>query len=63
MCMALPLLVNVYTTLFIEAYCKGAKNKISLYLKEQNELWESLDRFHHQAIQSHSVTAGLLTML
>lgn len=36
---------------------------LSLYLEEQNELWESLDGFHHQAIQSHSVTVGLLTML
>lgn len=42
---------------------KGAENHNSLYLEEQNELWESLNRFHHQAIQSHSVTAGLLTML
>lgn len=34
-----------------------------LYLQKQNELREPLDGLHHQAVQSHPVTAGLLTML
>lgn len=33
------------------------------YLKKQNELWESLNGLHYQAIKSHAVTAGFLTML
>lgn len=43
----------------IKQYCAH----ISFYLKEQDELWKSLNRFHHQAVQSHPVIICLLTML
>lgn len=57
MCLDRPLLANVNDTALLKC------DSISFYLKEQDELWKSLNRFHHQAIQSHPVIICLLTML
>lgn len=65
-CLVLPLLVKVHIApshVYSALQWELTRIIFEPNLKEQNELREPLDGFHHQAIQSHSVTAGVLAML